>query len=125
MGAHHFIRGAAIGALFASAAALLLAPKSGKKTREDITRMSKDLSERLGKELDSAEMLSRERYDDIVKKTVSEYSRGKKLTTGLVNDLSSVLGTYFEEVKKEIHSLKGNGVKKNTKKSTKKKQTKK
>lgn len=122
MGAHHFIRGAALGALFASAAALLLAPKSGKKTREDVTRMASALSERLGKELDSAEAMSRERYDEIVHKTVGEYARGKKLAQGLVKDLSTVLGTYFDEVKKEIVTLKKSGEKNNhqKKKSAKK-----
>ncbi|MBI4268205.1 YtxH domain-containing protein [Candidatus Uhrbacteria bacterium] len=97
-----FLRGAALGALFASVTTLLLAPKTGKKTRADATRLAHALSERLSTELDRAGVLSRERYEEIVNNTVAEYARGTTLAKGFAKDLSAVLNTYFSEVKKEF-----------------------
>lgn len=120
MTAKHFLRGAAVGALFASVATLLLAPKAGKKTRDDVGRLVKSLSEKLGAELEGTSKLSRERYDEIISKTLEEFSKGKQLTKEFVNDLSLILKKYFKEVKGEVSDYG-----KTVKKAVKKKATKK
>ncbi|MEK7618810.1 MAG: YtxH domain-containing protein [Patescibacteria group bacterium] len=105
MSAKNFVRGAALGALFASVASLLLAPKAGKKTREDVAKFSKELAHRLHDERLRASTLTQQQYENILGTTIGEYSRGKKLAKGFVNDITTVLKDYFLEVKKELSSL--------------------
>lgn len=123
MGIKHFLRGAALGALFASVTTLLVAPKAGKKTRADALQIAQKLSERLSRELDRAGVVSRGRYEAIVDETVREYAKGKKLASGLVSDLALVLNAYFKQAKKELSAIDwsgGGAQKKSPKKSPKK-----
>lgn len=106
MSAGNFIRGAAVGALFASVATLLLAPKAGKKTRENVMSLVNSLADRLGKELEGTSSLSREKYEEIVSKSVEEYAKGKKITKSFLNDLSAIFKKYFAEVKDEVSEIR-------------------
>lgn len=121
MGIKHFLRGAALGALFASVTTLFVAPKAGKKTRADALRIAQKLSERLSGELDRAGMVSKERYEAIVSDTVREYAKGKQLAGGLIRDLSAVLNSYFSQAKKELSAIDWSGTGTEKSKNRKKK----
>ncbi|MDO8489933.1 MAG: hypothetical protein Q7S47_00780 [bacterium] len=124
MSTNYFLRGAALGALFASVTTLLLAPKTGKKTRDEVQHITKNVSELISKELDKAGLLSREKYEDIIRTSLKEYGKGKRIAEGLVHDLGAVLSTYFDEVKDELKSItpaKKPAVKKKSSGVTKKK----
>ncbi len=99
---NHFLRGAAIGALLASVATLLLAPKSGKKTRADVQKLVSSLTKRLSKQLDQLTEVSKEAYDELVGKTVAEYARGKRLTKEFIDEVTGILKGSWKDIQKEI-----------------------
>ncbi len=116
-----FLRGAALGALFASVATLLLAPKTGKKTRADATKLATTLSKKIHKELESGGLMSKDRYDEIVTRSLHEYARGKKITAALIGDVSKIFKSHFAEVQKElVDSVVEHAVPPKKKKSSKK-----
>lgn len=102
MESKHFMKGAAIGAIIASVATVLLAPKSGKKTRSDVKKLVTTLSKKMTKQLEEISDLSKESYEDLVNKTVKEYTKGKKLTKDFVNDISEVLKSNWKEIQQEL-----------------------
>lgn len=105
MGAKHFVRGAALGALFASVTALLLAPKAGKKTRSDVAGFAKKFSQKLNEELVQTSSLTKQQYEDILSKTGTELAKGKSIAKNFVHDMTAVLKEYFAEVKKELSTI--------------------
>lgn len=102
MNAKSFLKGATLGAMFASVAALLLAPKSGKKTRTDAQKLVNGLMKRLHKEAEALQDVSKERYEEIVSKSVSEYAKGKKMTEAYIDEMKKLLMNSWADVKKEL-----------------------
>jgi gas vesicle protein len=103
MGAKSFIKGATIGALFASAAALLLAPKSGKRTQKDVERLVGSVSKKISKEFEKISGMSKEQYQAIIKKSVAEFSKGKALAREHVDELMNLLNGRWQDVRKELN----------------------
>ena len=102
MSGKHFMKGATFGAVLASVATLLLAPKAGKKTREEVTKIVKGVSEQLGKELEQTASISKSKYEEIVKKSLGEYAKGKNLASGFLADLTTVFKKHFSEIADEL-----------------------
>ncbi|MBI4239857.1 YtxH domain-containing protein [Candidatus Uhrbacteria bacterium] len=98
----HFVKGAAIGAVLASIATLLLAPKAGKKTRSDVKKLVNSLSKKMSKEFASLSDLSRDRYEELVNRTMKEYTKGKKIAQDFIDDVSKNLKGNWKEVQKEL-----------------------
>lgn len=103
MSAKSFLKGATIGAVFASAAALLLAPKSGKRTQKDVVKLVGTLSKKIGNELENISGMSKEQYQEIIKKSVAEFSRGKAFAQQHIDELMGLLNTRWVDVRKELN----------------------
>lgn len=103
MSAKLFLKGAAIGAVFASAAALLMAPKSGKKTQKDVQKLVATLSKKIGKQLEDVAGMSKEQYSAIIEKSVAEFSRGKIFAREHIDELMRLLNTRWADVRKELN----------------------
>ncbi len=102
MSGKYFLKGATFGAVLASVATLFLAPKSGKKTREEVTKIVTGVSEKLSKELEQTAGISKAKYADIVKKSLNEYAKGKNLAGDFLNDLAVVFKKHFAEIAGEL-----------------------
>ncbi len=63
-----FLKGLLIGGLIGAAAGILFAPKSGKETREDISRKSQELYSRAKEEYDTAVDKSKKAYESAVER---------------------------------------------------------
>lgn len=103
MSTKSFLKGATIGAVFASAAALLLAPKSGKRTQKDVQKLVATLSKKIGKELEHVAGMSKEQYQSIITKSVAEFSRGKAFAQQHIDELMHLLNTHWTDVRKELN----------------------
>ncbi len=99
---HHFLIGSAVGALLGTAAALLLAPQSGKKTRKELQKMSEEISGLVSTELPKLKKISKEAYEGLVDSTVKEYGKKKKLAETMWKDLSKTLKAQWKEVEKKV-----------------------
>ena len=91
--------GVAIGALAGAAAGVLLAPKSGKETREDIKKFAKDTKE---KGLELFEQAKAEVNKKIVAEIVETFKGNGKLTEKAAKKLGEQLKSDWDNVKKQI-----------------------
>ena len=62
----------AAGAILGALAGILLAPKAGKETREDLQEFVEDAKQKLSKRLKEARDLTKEQYDKLVDVVVDE-----------------------------------------------------
>lgn len=112
-----FVKGAAVGALVGSVAALLLAPKSGKETREDIKKLALDLGDKaeaiylkakklLVKKIENikraGESIDETKYKDLVGEVVQNLKENKEIADKSATKLGQLLRSDWERVKKEI-----------------------
>lgn len=79
-----FLKGLIIGGLIGAAAGILFAPKSGKETREDISRKTQDLLSRAKEEYETAMEKSKKAYEAAMDKMkeVQRLARTKAAETG-------------------------------------------
>ncbi len=97
-----FLKGAALGVLLASAAALLCAPQSGKRTRKDAQKLANSLLKRMLKQARSLNSLSKDAYEKMVETSLAEYAKGKKITSEYLNEMKAILKGHWGEVQKEL-----------------------
>lgn len=96
------ILGASIGVLAGAIAGVLLAPKSGKETRDEITKYIHEMKDKIAEELTKAEKITKDSYNDIVAKIVKVYELEKKISAEDAKDIKDKLDSNYEEVKKAI-----------------------
>lgn len=96
------ILGASIGVLAGAIAGVLLAPKSGKETRDEITKYIHEMKDKIAEELTKAEKITKDSYNDIVAKIVKVYELEKKISVEDAKDIKDKLDSNYEEVKKAI-----------------------
>lgn len=106
MSAKSFLKGATIGAMLASVAALMLAPKSGKKTLADTQKLVNGLTKKLHTNLSSMKEVSQEGYEEMVSRSVSEYAKGKKLTVSYLDEMKKILTSNWKAVQRELKDMK-------------------
>lgn len=94
--------GAGIGLLAGAIAGVLLAPKSGKATRAEITNYVHEMKDEIAGEISKAGKVTKETYNEIVDKIVKVYELEKKITTEDAKDIKEKLDQNFEEVTKVI-----------------------
>ena len=112
-----FLKGLIAGALGGAIAGILLAPKSGEETREDIKKLAVDLKdktvdtyekaraevERKIKQVKKAgEKIDEGKYKRIVAEVVDEFKRGTKVTSSAAKQLGEQLSDDWEMVKREV-----------------------
>ena len=94
-----FIEGVAVGAVAGAIAALLLAPKSGKETREDIVAHLEDIKDTLVQRLQDAGEFTQAKYDEVVQAVVAEYETAKKITADEAKEIQAKLRAGYESIK--------------------------
>lgn len=77
--------GAAAGAVVGGALGILLAPKSGKETREEISEGVKNLAEKAKEQLDNAKEKINEASDKIKVEIIKNEERTEEKTTEIAN----------------------------------------
>lgn len=92
--------GLAVGALAGAIAGILLAPKSGKETREDIKRYLIEMKDKIAEEIGDASKFTKETYQAAVKKVVGTYEKGKKISAAQAKEIQKDLDDNFEKVQK-------------------------
>lgn len=112
-----FLKGALVGVLAGATAGVLLAPKSGKETREDIkkaaAKLSKDAQElyvnartmldkkvaalqKLGKSID------KDKYLALVNEVLAELKKDKKFDAEVAKEVSGQLGADWAKLQKAL-----------------------
>lgn len=92
--------GLAVGALAGAIAGILLAPKSGKETREDIKRYLIEMKDKIAEEIGDASEFTKETYQAAVKKVVGAYEKGKKISAKQAKEIQKDLDENFDKVEK-------------------------
>lgn len=96
------LKGFVVGALMASAATLLLAPKAGKKTRNDIVKLIKTLTKKMEREFGDLSSLSKEKYEMLVEAALKEYSKKTRVAKSFLQEAQELLRKQWNEIQKEL-----------------------
>lgn len=97
------VEGIAIGAVAGAIATLLLAPKSGKETREDIRAHLDEIKDSIAERIGDAADFTRDKYEKIVKAVIDEYEAAKKITADEAKEIQQRLHDGYESVKGTAH----------------------
>ncbi|MBI4252773.1 YtxH domain-containing protein [Candidatus Uhrbacteria bacterium] len=100
------LKGAALGALVASAAALLLAPKSGRKTRADLKKLLDTASTDLQKKAKKIQNLSQAQYEELFLHSLAQAARKKEEIVDVLGDVAAVLKKGWSDVRQELKTSK-------------------
>ena len=103
---------ASIGALAGVIAGILLAPKSGKETRADISNYIHEMKDEIADELGTVGNVTKEAYNGIVDKIVKVYETAKKITAEDADDIRKKLDDNYGAITKTINVKKATEVKK-------------
>ena len=92
--------GAAVGVVAGAIAGILFAPQSGKETRHDIVKYLHEMKDDIAKEISKAGKVTKDKYDQIVKRVVAVYEKEKKITTDEAKEIKEKLEKNFHKVEK-------------------------
>jgi gas vesicle protein len=98
-----FIEGIAVGAVAGAIAGLLLAPKSGRETRDEIQAELVELKDSVVERLQTLEDVTQEKYEEVVKTVIAEYVAAKKIPANQAQELEATLRDGFETIRQTIH----------------------
>lgn len=93
------VEGIAIGAVAGVIGTLLLAPRSGKETREDIKAHLEEIKQALIKRLEAAGEFTKAKYEEIVSALVGEYETAKKITADEAREIEARLREGYESIR--------------------------
>ncbi len=102
MGKKEFFKGALLGALIGTAAALLTTKKTGAERRAELKKMSSDLFAKILKEVEKMKTLSKEKYEEVVEKAVREYGKRRNMAKAQINAVAEDLKGKWADVKKHV-----------------------
>lgn len=97
------IEGIAIGAVAGAIATILLAPKAGKETRDEIKSHLDEIKDCIVTRLEDAGEFSKKKYEQIVKAVIGEYEAAKKITEDEAQEIEARLHEGYEAIKATIH----------------------
>ncbi|HOV29557.1 MAG TPA: YtxH domain-containing protein [Candidatus Dojkabacteria bacterium] len=112
-----FLKGAIFGAIGGAISGILLAPKSGKQTREDIKKLAEDLGDRAEevylnaqKELkakienikQAGQLIDEAKYKELVSEVVRDLRSNQEVTEKTGEKLGMLLKNDWEMVKKQL-----------------------
>lgn len=98
--------GALIGTIAGLAAGILLAPKKGKETRENLKKAADRIGKDIGKKVAKMEKLTKIKYDVIVDEVSALYETAKKIKK---EDLKEVIDSFknrWPETSRKVNSKK-------------------
>ncbi|MBI4272304.1 YtxH domain-containing protein [Candidatus Uhrbacteria bacterium] len=102
MSAKSFLKGATIGAIVASVAALLCAPQAGKKSRREVTKLATMLAKKISVQARSMEKLSKHAYEELVTQSVTDYAKGKTVAKEYYDEVAKILKSNWKEIKEVL-----------------------
>ena len=102
-----FLEGLAIGAVAGVVAGLLLAPKSGQETRDEIQAELHEMKDEIVARLGTLEDFTREKYEEIVQAVLAEYAAAGKIPANQAEELEAQLREGYEAVRQTIHEHTG------------------
>ncbi len=112
-----FFKGLIFGALGGAIAGILLAPKSGEETREDIKKLALEMKDKAVDTYEKAraevekkieqvkkagEQIDEDKYRKIVAEVVDEFKRDTKVTSSAAKQLGEQLRSDWDMVKKSL-----------------------
>ena len=112
-----FFKGLIVGSLGGAIAGILLAPKSGEETREDIKKLAIDLKEKaidtynkakleVEKKIEqlkgAGEKIDESKYKRIVGEVVEEFKKDSQITSAAAKKLGEQLNSDWNMVKREL-----------------------
>lgn len=100
----NFTIGIVTGAVIGALAGVLMAPKSGKDTREDIKKFVEDTKNKVAEKASAAIDLTRAQYNRIVDVAVDEGSKVLDVTREDLAELKRDLKDRYESVKVRLSS---------------------
>ena len=68
------------GVLFGVLAGIILAPKAGKETRDELKKTYEDITDRITEELSRLKEVTADAYNQVVQSVVNVYTETKKIT---------------------------------------------
>ncbi len=112
-----FAKGAIFGVISGALAGILLAPKSGKETREDIKKLSVELQDKAEEIYTNAKKqlatkvenvkkagksIDETKYKELIAEVVDDFKTNQKITQQTAVKLGEILRKDWEKVKKQI-----------------------
>ena len=97
-----FLSGLALGAMLGSALGLFFNPTTGKKNRAKFKAVSKQLSEKLIKEVSRLSNLSKKEYELIVENLVKKYHKNDLLNKEAWEEIAAELKLRWVDIQKEL-----------------------
>ncbi|MEN6546714.1 MAG: YtxH domain-containing protein [Armatimonadia bacterium] len=97
------IEGIAVGAVAGAIAGLLLAPKSGQETRDEISAELSEVRDNIVVRLEKLEDLTQAKYEEVVKAVMAEYAAAKKMPVDRANELEARLRDGYAAIRQTIH----------------------
>ena len=94
--------GVAVGAVIGALAGILLAPKSGKETREDLKKFAEDTKQKLTTKLESMKTVTKAEYDRLVDVVVTEGGETWKIASEDIDQLKTDLKQRYDSVKTRL-----------------------
>lgn len=80
-------------------AGILLAPKSGKETREDLSKLAEKMKNDVTEQVRKMTDVTREKYQEIVEAVTSKYEKAKDITQEEAQDLKQEFSRRYDQVK--------------------------
>ncbi|RPI98863.1 MAG: YtxH domain-containing protein [Candidatus Aminicenantes bacterium] len=106
-----FLRGAVLGLL----AGLLVAPKSGKETRDNIKKHYEEITDRICDEVSRMKAITKETYAEVVGAVVCGFEEARKITAEEAVEIKEELKKGFEEIRKSHEKDRKSAASKNKK----------
>jgi gas vesicle protein len=102
-----FLEGLALGAVAGAIAGLLLTPKSGEETRDEIQTELHELKDQIVARLQTLEDFTQAKYDQTIKIVLAEYAAAHRLPAEQAEELETRLRAGYETVRQTIHEHTG------------------
>ncbi len=114
-----FLKGLVLGVVGGAVAGILLAPKSGVETREDIKRLTLELKDKAVDLYEDARKevqrkiallkkaggkIDESKYRSLISEVVEEFKQDAKVTSSVAKELAEQLKADWSNVKKELSS---------------------
>ena len=97
-----FLKGLLAGAAVGTAAGVMLAPKSGKETREDVKKFLLNARKEVERKFKEAKNMTQKEYEKIVDSVVKEGSKTVKIAKRDLGALKKNLIKEYKDIKKKI-----------------------
>ena len=99
MNGNDLFRGIIIGIVVGIATGILVAPKSGKETREQISSTMLKMKGDFAEKFDKTKDISKEAYDKIIEEVVSTYEQNKEITKDQAKKIRAILTNAAKDFK--------------------------